>query len=380
MIRPTDLYGYFDYAASCPPHPEALEEYVRASADRFGNPSSTHRRGMEARKLLETAKQRILRALRLPEQTALILTSGGTEANNLVLESFLRAGTGRIAVAADAHPSVWYVTRKYPDRVDVIPVDDRGRISPRGLEGVIGPIHGLVSLVHANNETGVVQDAAVLWDVCRKKGVAVHLDGVQALGRVPLDLPSLERVFITFSAHKFGAPRGVGGVITGSPERLAPQIHGGRQERGLRAGTENAAGLAACAAALEITVRERPAVARRLRGFWSLLVDRVLARFPGTVLNSDPQGLPDIVSFSVPGLNGATAVTEMAMRGFDVSAGAACHAGAAEPSRVIRAMGRDRITALGTLRISMGYGTTGDEVEAMTETLLDVIERGLEVG
>ena len=380
MIPPQDLYGYFDYAASCPPHPEALEEYARASAERFGNPSSTHRRGMEARKLLESAKQRILRALHLPEQTAVIATSGGTEANNLVLESFLTAGAGRVAVAADAHPSAWYVTRAYSARVDVVPVDGRGRISPKALEQALGPSHGLVSLVHANNETGVVQDVAALWEVCRKKGVAVHLDGVQALGRVSLDLPSLEGVFVTFSAHKFGAPRGVGGILTGSPERLVPRIHGGRQESGLRAGTENAAGLAACATALEITVRDRPEVSRRLREFWRLVIERVMARFPGTVLNSGPDGLPDILSLSVPGLNGATAVTEMAMRGFDVSAGAACHAGAAEPSRVIRAMGRDRVTALGTLRISMGYGTEPAEVEAMAEALLEVIERGLEVG
>ncbi len=380
MIPVRDLRGYFDYAASSPPHPEALEEYARVSAERFGNPSSAHRRGMEARQVLEHARARIRRVLGLSEDTAVILTSGGTEANNFVLESFLGAGEARVAVAVDAHPSAWYVTRVFPDRVDVVPVDGRGRIVPEALERVLTESHGLVSVVHANNETGVVQDLAALWEVCRRAGAALHVDGVQALGRIPLELGSLEGVFVTFSAHKFGAPRGVGGVLTASPERLRPRIHGGRQEGGLRAGTENAAGLAACARALEITVRDRPAVARRLRGFWHRIADAVRARFPEAVVNSTPEGLPDIVSLSVPGINGATAVTELAMQGFDVSAGAACHAGAAEPSRVIRAMGRDRVTALGTLRISMGYATTPEDVEALVDVLLGVIERGLEVG
>ncbi len=380
MIGPTDLYGYFDYAASCPPHPEALEEYARASAERFGNPSSTHRRGLEARRLLDDARRRIRTVLGLPDDTALVLTSGGTEANNLVLESLLAESGTRLAVAADVHPSAWYVTDRHPDRVDVVPLDRAGRVDLEALERLLGPRHALLSVVHANNETGVLQDVAAIHRLCRSRDVALHLDAVQALGRVPLGLESLEGVFVTFSAHKFGAPRGVGGVLTGSPERLRPLLRGGLQEGGLRAGTQNAAGLAACARALEVTVAHRPRVEQRLRGFGERIVERVRQRFPQTVVNSRPDGIPDIVSLSVPGLNGATAVTEMAMRGFDVSAGAACHAGAAEPSRIIRAMGRDRITALGTLRISMGYGTRADEVEALVEVLLEVIERGLEVG
>ncbi len=380
MRDPPDVHGYFDYAASCPPHPEALEEQARAGATRFGNPSSTHRRGMEARALLEGARERLRRALGLPEDTAVIFTSGGTEANNLVLDSFLLRTRGRLAVAEDAHPSAWYVTRETPSRVDVVPVDEAGVVAPGALDALLGPGHVVVSVVHASNETGVVQDVAAIHRVCRARGVALHLDGVQSVGRVPLGLPSLEGVFVTFSAHKFGAPKGVGGVITGSPEMLRARIHGGPQEGGLRAGTENPAGAAACARALEITVRDRDEVASRLRVFSRRITQRLLERFPEAVVNSSPRGLPDIVSVSVRGLNGSTAVTEMAMRGFDVSAGAACHAGAAEPSRVIRAMGRDRVTALGTLRISMGYGTREEEVEEMIGVLLEVIERGLEVG
>ncbi|GAB4268494.1 MAG: cysteine desulfurase family protein [Deferrisomatales bacterium] len=374
------LYGYFDYAASEPPFPEALRVQSEVGARLFGNPSSSHRRGLEARTRFEADKERLARLLGADLDARVVVVSGGTEANNLVIDSVMESRPrARLLLARDVHASAWYATKRWPDRVDVVDVGEDGVLDPGAVDAALTGAHALVSVLHGNNETGVVHDVRALAALCRRRGVALHVDGVQAVGRLPLELGALEGVFYTFSSHKFGAPRGSGGVLTGSPETLEARIRGGGQEQGLRGGTENPAAFAGAVAALERSLELRPKREGPLRAWAARIVERVTGRFPQTAVNSPPDGLPGFVSLSVPGLNGSMAVTEMAMRGFDLSAGSACHAGSSEPSRIIRAMGRDRITALGTLRITMGYGTADEEVEEMIAALLTVIDRGLEV-
>ncbi|MBI5445468.1 MAG: cysteine desulfurase [Deltaproteobacteria bacterium] len=373
--------AYFDYAASSPPHAEALDAYVEVARSFFANPSSSHLRGMQARKRLEAARERCKALLGVAPGARVVITSGGTEANNLVLHSFLgEPAEGRVLLANDVHPSSWKAGHRAGDRVDVLKVDGRGLVGLETLAARLTPRHGLVSIAHGNNETGVVQDLEGIASLCAARGAWLHVDGAQAVGHLPLALGSLDRIFYTFSSHKFGAPRGSGGVITGSPERLRPLLLGGSQEGGLRAGTEDAAAFCAAVTALDVSLREFPAKRNLLKGFAEQVIRRVVARFPEALVNSAEEGLPGLVSLSLPGLNGTLAVTEMAMKGFDLSAGSACHAGSSEPSRVIRALGRTRLEALGTLRISMGYATTQQDVDAMVDALLSVIERGLEVG
>jgi cysteine desulfurase len=374
------LAGYFDYAASSPPHAEALDTYVEMARGFFANPSSSHVRGMRARQRLEAARERCKELLGVAPGARIVLTSGGTEANNLVLHSVLdEPSGGRVLMANDVHPSAWKAGHRAGDRVDVLKVDGRGLVSLEALAARLTPRHCLVSIAHGNNETGVVQDLEGIASLCAARGTGLHVDGAQMVGHLPLALGSLDRVFYTFSSHKFGAPRGSGGVITGSPDRLRPLLLGGSQEGGLRAGTEDAAAFCAAVTALEASLRELPAQTELLRGFANQVIRQVLGRFPKALVNSGDEGLPGLVSISLPGLNASLAVTEMAMKGFDVSGGSACHAGSSEPSRVIRALGRTRLEALGTLRISMGYGTTPTDVGAMMEALSAVIERGLEV-
>lgn len=377
-----DLQGYFDYAASAPPRVAALRAYAEVAARCFGNPSSRHRRGKQARDLLEGARERFKELLGAAATTRLVLTSGGTEANNLVLQAAFAGGCGpgRVVVAEDVHPSAWQVCQRHREQVAVLEVDGRGRVSLERLAALLAAPCALVSVVHGNNETGVVQDLEGIAAVCAERGVALHADGVQTVGHLPLALGGLTGRFYTFAGHKFGGPRGVGGVLTGSPELLRPSHLGGEQEQGLRAGTEDPAALHAAAVALAAELAELPTRAPLLRGFREEIAARVTERFPQARINSGKGGLPGIVSLSVPGLNASLAVAEMAMRGFDLSSGSACHAGSSEPSRVIRALGRSRLEALGTLRVSMGHGTTAADVEAMTEALLGVVERGLEVG
>src|SRR6185503_2066775 len=234
--------GYFDTAATAPPYPEALKRFEEVSLRQFGNPSSSHEAGLQARETLETARKAFLARVGFADGT-LVLTSGATEANNLVLKGALQKG--RPLLAADVHPSVWFAR----EGSDVVETGPDGRIAPEKLASSISKKTSLVSIVHANNETGVVQDVKALGEVCARKGVPLHVDGVQALGRLPVTLSELPFAFYTFSAHKFGGPRGVGGVIVRSAT-LAPQILGGGQEKGARGGTENVAGLAAALTAL----------------------------------------------------------------------------------------------------------------------------------
>lgn len=361
--------GYFDYAATAPPFPEALKRFEEVSLRQFGNPSSSHDGGLQARETLETARKAFLARLGFADGT-LVLTSGATEANNLVLHAAIEANPkGRLLLAADAHPSVWFAR----EGADVVETGPDGRVSPEKLDAAISKKTTLVSIVHANNETGVIQDVKALGAVCARRGVPLHVDGVQAVGRLPLTLWELPFTSYTFSAHKFGGPRGVGGVIARAA--LRPRIAGGGQEKGARAGTENVAGLAAALVALDLSTRSLETEVPRLRRLATLLGDEIKAGIPGAILNSTPEGLPGLVSVSVPDLIGEEIVVEMNLRGFAVSAGSACGSGRMEPSRPVMAMGRARAQALGTVRISMGRLTTEDAVRRLAAALRQVVEK-----
>ena len=361
--------GYFDYAASAPPYPEALRRFEEVSLRQFGNPSSSHDAGRQAREALETARTGFLARAGFADGT-LVLTSGATEANHLVLSSARAAGR-RLLLAADVHPSVW--TLKDTDS-DVLEVGPDGRLSPETLAARITKKTGLVSILHANNETGVIQDLKALGAVCEKAGVPLHVDGSQALGHLPLTLSELPFTYYTFSAHKFGGPRGVGGVIARKPGLVA-QVPGGGQEKGVRGGTENVAGLAAALVALDLSARSLESEVPRLRKLASLLTTEIRAAIPDALVNSSPDGLPGLASFSFPNLIGEEIVVEMNLRGFSISAGSACGSGRMEPSRPVMAMGRTRAQALGTVRISMGRSTTEDAVRRLAAALRQVVEK-----
>jgi cysteine desulfurase len=370
-----DVSHYFDYAATCPPFPEAVQELARVSADAFGNPSSTHELGQQARSVLEGTR-RSFAALCGLQSFTLVLTSGGTEANNLVVRSVMdEHPRGRLLLAEDAHASAWFATRLYPDRTDVLPTGPTGRIDPQRLARAVTPGTVLCSVLQGNNETGVVHDVEAIGRFCAGRGILFHCDGVQAVGHIPLNLAAFPFDFYTFASHKFGAPRGSGGVFMKRND-LPSQIFGGGQEKGMRAGTENVAAFAAALTALKLNLGLMEAEIPRLRGLASALVERVRKDIPGTLVNSDmDNGLPGLVSLSFLGVVGESVVTEMNLQGFALSAGSACHAGKVEPSRVILAMGRTDREALGTVRISMGRHTTEDRVSELAAALKDVVER-----
>jgi cysteine desulfurase len=366
---------YFDYAAGAPPFPEALRRFDEVSLQVYGNPSSTHGRGKKAREALDRAREAFLARLGFHDGR-LVLTSGGTEANNLVIRSLMdRHPSGRLLLAADAHPSAWFAKELYGSRVDVLETDPGGRIDPARLSKRITRKTALVSLLHANNETGVLQDVRALGDLCADRKVPLHVDGVQSVGHLPLTLSELPFSYYTFSAHKFGGPRGVGGVLA-RPLPPEAQIRGGGQEQGARGGTENVAGLAAAVVALDQSARALESEVPRLRRLARTLAQDLRSAIPGAVINSDADsGLPGLVSVSFPALVGEEIVLEMDLRGYEISAGSACGSGRREPSRPLLAMGRSRIEALGTVRISMGRFTTDESVAGLSAALRQVVEK-----
>lgn len=367
--------AYFDYAASAPPFPEALRRQEEVSQRHYANPSSSHDAGRQAREALETARKGFLARVGFADG-AMVLASGATEANNLVLRGVMEAHPeGRLLLAADAHPSAWAARDLYPRRTDILEVGPDGRISPERLASRLTRKTVLVSLVHANNETGVVQDLKSLGAAMAGSGAMIHVDGVQVLGHLPVTLSELPFSFYTFSSHKFGGPRGVGGVILRQTRPL-PQILGGGQEQGARAGTENVAGLAAALVALDQSARSLETEVPRLRRLAGILAQDIRSGLPGALLNSpDEGGLPGLVSLSIPKLVGEEIVVELNLRGFAVSAGSACGSGRMEPSRPVMAMGRSRAEALGTVRISMGRTSTEESVRRLSAALRQVVEK-----
>jgi cysteine desulfurase len=367
--------GYFDYAAAAPPFPEALRRFEEVSFERPGNPSSSHHAGAQAREVLESARAGLLAGAGLPEGT-LVVTSGATEANNLVIRSVMEEKPdGRLLLAADVHPSAWFAKELYPKRTDLLETGPDGRISPERLASSLRRKTVLVSVLGVNNETGVIQEVAALGAACARRGIPLHCDGVQALGRLPVSLSQLPVAYYTFSAHKFGGLRGVGGAFVKGAQ-LRPQIAGGGQEGGARGGTENVAGLAAALVALNLSQKSQESEIPRLRGLARLLSSLVRAEVPQALENSDPdRGLPGLVSLSFPNLVGEEIVVEMNLRGFALSAGSACGSGKMQPSRPVLAMGRTRAQALGTVRISMGRGTTEASVRRLASALKEVVEK-----
>lgn len=370
------MKGYFDYAASAPPFEESVDVFKNISLSFFGNPSSNHNPGVEARNVLKKSKEQFLTILGIQE-ASIILTSGGSEANNLVLNAILNQYPDKkILIAQDSHDCCYFITKKYPNRVDILNVDHQGQININALEKTLSQNYSLVCILHGNNETGVVQqELNKIIEICNRKNVLLHIDGVQVVGHLPLNITNFKGIFYTFSSHKFGAPRGSGGIITSSPELLTSLIWGGPQENNLRAGTENIASFVAAAAALEISLNIMANKGEKLKEYSEYIKTTVRTQFPETVINSSQNGLPGLVSLSVPGIMGSITVTEMAMFGFAISSGSACHSSMQIPPRIIMAMGRDLKTAFGTVRISMGYHTDKDDVEAMTNTLIKVIDR-----
>ncbi|UWF78099.1 cysteine desulfurase family protein [Microbacterium neungamense] len=361
---------YLDHAATSPVRPEVLEAMRPYLTDVFGNPSSHHGAGHAAAEALEQARSRVAAALGM-RGGDVVFTSGGTEANNLAVKGIVLGGSRRhLVTTAIEHESILasadHLRRFHDAEVTVLPVDGCGRVDPRDLAAAVREDTALVSIGHANNEVGTVQDAAALVAVARERGVPFHLDAVQSAGWLPL--AGLGADAVSIAGHKLGAPKGTGALAVRSRIPVEPVLHGGGQERGRRSGTENVAGAVALATALDLAEAERAEAAARVGAATRTFITGVLAQAPGAALTGAPPDsdtadagaagapgrLPSVASFTFAGTSGEAVLLELERRGVLSSSGSACAAGSDEPSPVLLALGIRPEVAQTAVRFTFG--------------------------
>lgn len=378
---------YLDHAATTPLRAEARAAWLDAT-DTVGNASSTHGAGQDARRLLEDARERVAAVLDA-DPIEIVFTSGGTESINLALQGLWRArAADRQAIVmpdAEHHATMDTVAALLDEGAVLhpVPVTRLGRIEPEAFAAAL-PGAALATALVANNEAGTRNDAAALGRAAADADVPLHLDAVAALGHVPLSFRALRGsapdaaglVALSVAGHKIGAPVGVGALVTARTARLAPLLRGGAQQRGLRAGTQDVAGAAAFAVALELADREREQEAARLTTLRDILIDGIRSRVPTAVLLGDPiDRLPGNAHILFPGAVGESLLFLLDMAGIAASTGSACQAGVAEPSHVVRAMGYGEADARSVLRFSLGRTSTRADVDAVLSVIADAHRR-----
>jgi cysteine desulfurase len=348
---------YMDHNATAPIRPAAAAAMGEALSI-SGNPSSVHGYGRAARRVMEDARERIAATIGA-DVRGIVFTSGATEANNLALQG---AGRSRLLVSAIEHDSV----RSVSQAAELVPVHGSGEVDLAALETMLGADRrpALVSLMLANNETGVVQPVAAAVETAHRHGALLHCDAVQALGRLPLDVSSLGADLVSLSAHKIGGPSGVGALYLHDGVALKPLIVGGGQERGRRAGTENLPGIVGFAAAAQLAAAEQPAEAERLGALRDRLEARIRADRPEAVLfGIETRRLPNTCCVALPGVAAERQVIALDLAGVAVSAGAACSSGKVRASAVLSAMGVAADLAGSAIRVSLGWQTKAEDID-----------------
>jgi len=352
--------AYLDWNATAPLRPEAARAVAEALAG-TGNPSSVHRWGRAARQAVERARAQVA-ALVGAATSAVIFTSGGTEANRLALAG----GHGRrILASAIEHDSV----REAVPEAEIVPVTSEGVVDLRALDALLAanPRPALVALMLANNETGAVQPVGEAAAIAHRRGALLHCDAIQAAGKIVVSLDALGADLLTLSAHKLGGPQGVGALVLREGVALAAQQRGGGQERGYRAGTENVPGIVGFGVAAEIAAGELETYAG-IAALRDTAQARLLSIAPETrVFGAEAKRLPNTLCIAMPGVPAATQVMALDLAGVMVSAGAACSSGKVRPSRVLAAMGASPEEAGSAIRISLGWSTAAEEIDSLAE-------------
>jgi cysteine desulfurase len=376
----TTIAIYLDHNAGAPLRPEAKVAISSLLNEVEGNPASVHRAGQRSRKLLERARGQVA-ALIGAEPRQVVFTSGGTESNNFAIFGTALAAAHRRKIVSSSieHSSVLAPIAELEQRgfeVVRIAPDRGGRIEPAKVIAQIDGATALISLALANAEVGSIQETSAITEAAALAGATVHLDAAQAAGRLPIDVVALRCDLLTLSAHKLGAPAGVGALYIRDPARIAPRMAGGPQENGLRAGTPNLIGAVAFGAAADAARLALAEESARIAVLADSLLQRLRGSIPGLRLNGPDLGrLSNMVNLSFPRVLGESMLIALDLEGVQVSMGSACAAGAVEPSHVLRAMGLSDADARSSLRISLGWNTTAAEVDAAASIIARVWRR-----
>ncbi len=377
---------YLDHAATTPVDPRVVEAMLPYFTEKYGNPSAISQEGRAAKKAVEKSREKVAALLGAADPQEIVFTGSGTEADNLAVSGVAwayREKGNHIITSAIEHHAVLKTCQnleKYGFKVTYLPVDEYGLVAPESVREAITGQTILVSLMHANNEVGTVQPIAEISRIVREKGVLFHTDAVQTVGSIPVNLRELGVDLLSLSAHKFYGPKGVGALYVKKGTRLHRLVHGGGQERRLRAGTENVPGIVGLAKALELAVTEMEEYRPRLTALRDYLIARLFASIDHLKLNGHPaQRLPGNVNVSFAFIEGESILLHLDQKGIAISSGSACTSGSLEPSHVLLAMGLPHELAHGSLRLTIGKGNTQEQLDYVVEVLKETVARLREI-
>ncbi|MBC8164426.1 MAG: cysteine desulfurase [Bryobacteraceae bacterium] len=370
---------YFDHNATTPMSPEVFDAWAHAGRELYGNASSIHHAGQDARRELEYARVKVARLLGANAKE-IVFCSGGTEADNTALFGILRSRERpHLITTMIEHPAVLQAAAQLEREgceVTVLPVGSDGVVDPDDVRRALQPNTVLISVMHVNNEIGTVQPLAEIGKITRSQGILLHSDGVQAAGRIPVDVAALGVDLYSLSGHKMYAPKGVGVLYVRKGVRLDSLLFGGRHENGRRPGTENVPAAVALGAAADTALAGMHEEMTRLTAMRDHLEDRVREMIPSVRVNCCHSfRAPNTSSLSIDGIEGEAVIIALDLKGFCVSSGAACSSGSVEPSHVLTSIGLSRRDAKSCIRISLGKSNTPDQVDALVGALAGVSER-----
>lgn len=374
-------FVYLDHAATTPPIPEVADAMGPYLAERYGNPSALYAIGRESRSAVEAARGKVA-ALIGASPDEVYFTSGGSEADNMALTGTMLAnekkGNHLVTMSIEHHAVL--ETAEFLERrgheVSVVGVDAGGLVDPDEVRRAMRPDTVLVSVMHANNEVGTVEPIAEIAGVCREAGVYLHTDAVQTVGNIPVNVDELGVDMLSLSGHKLYGPKGVGAIYIRKGTRIARFIHGGEQERGMRAGTENIGGIVGLGVAADVASRELEAKAARIASLRDRLVEGLLGSMDDVLINGHPtRRLPNNAHLRIRYIEGEAICLQLDTVGICASTGSACSSEALEPSHVLVAMGVPNIEAHGSIRFSLGRGTTDEDIDYVIEQLPPIVAR-----
>jgi cysteine desulfurase len=372
---------YLDYAATTPIHPDVVQAMLPYFTEVFGNPSGIYYCGQEAKNAIEEARAKVAESIKASVEE-IIFTGGGTEADNFALQGVAfaneRKGNHIITSAIEHHAII--ETAKFLQKrgfqVTFLPVDSQGLVSPDNVRRALTNKTILISIMHANNEIGTIQPVDEIARIAREANVYFHTDAVQSVGHLPTNVKEMDVDLLSMSAHKFYGPKGVGALYIKKGTRIGPFIHGGGQERGKRASTENTPGIIGLSRALEISRQDMIYEAERLAGLRDMFIAGLFERIDHIVLNGHPaRRLPNNVNISIDFVEGESMCLNLDLAGICASSGSACSSSSLEASHVLLALGLSHERAHGSLRFSLGKGTTVDELDRVLEVLPEIISK-----
>ena len=373
---------YFDHNATTPVDPAVTDAMVRVLRDDFGNASSVHRFGQQAKALLDDARSSVATLIGA-EPSEIVFTSGGTESDNAALrgaaEALAPTGRRHLITTAIEHEAVLVTFKALARRgwqTTILPVDQSGIVSPGALESALTDETALVSVMHANNEIGTIQPVAEMARLARSRGALFHTDAVQSVAKLPVDTRALGVDLLSLSAHKFNGPKGAGALWIKRGTRLLPILTGGKHERTRRAGTENVPAIVGLGVAADLAREKAAGTLARIAALRDRLELEVLSRIPGTVVNgAQHPRVPNTTNISFDRVEAESLLIALDLEGIAVSTGAACSSGTLEPSHVLRAMGLPTHRAQNSIRFSLGGGNTDAEVDYLLDKLPKVVDK-----